>query len=262
MISVIVPYKDAETFLGRALESLHTQEGDFEFVLVDDGSKDCGPSLVEEYVKKDSRFMTYENTSKPGVSGARNTGIKCAKGEWITFMDADDEMLPGAYMTYCAVIDADPDAQIHQLNHMRYYTKIDKLALKYTNEPGKYQFGHLPDMWFGIWNKLFKAELLKGVKFNEKLQYGEDGLFALEALLKAGYIHHGTLSQTAIKHRFDNTQSLSKIKTSSDVQNQIKEYEKIFAKQKDPVVKSDLAKIISDMWGHRLVTSIEEESNV
>ena len=47
MISVIVPYKDAAEYLGRCLESLHNQEGDFEFVLVDDGSKDVGPDIVE-----------------------------------------------------------------------------------------------------------------------------------------------------------------------------------------------------------------------
>ena len=259
-ISVIVPFWNSEKWLSRCLDSLCRQKGDFEFILVDDNSTDNGFEIASGYWENDFRFILLKNRRTAGVSGARNTGIDHADGDWITFLDADDEMLPDAYATFRKVISEDERANIHQLNHLRHYTNTNRTVLKYQNVSGVYQFGNLPQMWFGVWNKLFNRDFLT-IRFDERLQYGEDGLFALECLIKDNYIHHGDEKQLAVKHRFDNKQSLSHIKTSADIHKQLFVYDELYMKQTDVIVKLDLAREIANLWGIRLVKELEAEKN-
>ena len=258
-ISVIVPFWNSEKWLGRCLESLKTQDGDFEFIIVDDKSTDNGREIAYEYCDHDKRFTLITNHRTKGVSGARNTGIDYASGEWVTFLDADDELMPNAYNTFCSVIAGSDRANIHQLNHARYYTVIDKLVVKYTNESGIYDFGKLPQAWYGVWNKLFRREVLKGIRFDETLQYGEDGLFVLEALLKDDFIHHGDLKQIATKHRFDNPESLSHVKSAEDIHKQLQVYDQMYMRMKTKTQRKVMAYLISELWGVRLMKAIENE---
>ena len=120
-ISVIIPFWNSEKWIGRCCESLLKQKGDFEFLFIDDKSTDRGRDVVLSYCNKDPRFRLIANAYGKGVSGARNTGLQVAEGEWITFLDADDEYLDDAYETFMKVIAADSRANIHQMNHLRYY---------------------------------------------------------------------------------------------------------------------------------------------
>ena len=246
MISVIIPYKDAAPWIGRCCESLHKQDGDFEFIFIDDWSEDNGPEIVSDYQNADVRFRMNYNRLTPGVSGARNTGIDNAKGDWITFLDADDEMLPNAYMTMRTA--AKSRANIIQFNHLRYYTAIDKLALKYTNEGGVFTLPDLPVHWFGVWNKLFRADILEGIRFDESLQYGEDGLFVLECLAKCGNIYHAPKRETTVKHRFDNKSSLSRVKTLEDIVKQLRAYEDFLMRHDNPDLRVAVCLEMSRLW--------------
>lgn len=90
MISVIVPVYNVEKYLRRCIESILIQKyRDFELILVDDGSTDLSGDICEEYTKKYSKITVIHQQNK-GLSGARNTGIANAKGEWIVFVDSDD----------------------------------------------------------------------------------------------------------------------------------------------------------------------------
>ena len=86
--SIIVPvYNSAET-LGRALQSVMEQSfKDWELILVDDGSSDDLTSVLNSFSAHNISIVTQENL---GVSSARNRGVSMAKGEWLTFLDADD----------------------------------------------------------------------------------------------------------------------------------------------------------------------------
>ena len=245
MISVIVPFKDAEPWLKECADSLAQQDGDFEFLFINDGSTDGGPSIIEGY---DERFELLDNERKPGVSGARNTGIDYACGEWITFLDADDVMLPNVYKIFCRAIKQDDRANIHQFNHRRYYLKSDKTAFKYVNDAGVYSLEHLPKIWFGVWNKLYRAELLKNVRFNEKLNYGEDGLFILACLAKDNYIHHASRNDATVMHCFVNPNSLSKHRDEKLLFKYVREMETFVRKQTDPVMRQTVCQIMSDEW--------------
>jgi len=241
------------------LESLKTQKGNLEFIIVDDHSTDNGKEIAYQYCDRDHRFTLLTNFREKGVSGARNTGIDYADGEWITFLDADDELLPDAYDTWCKVIKADTRANIHQLNHLRYYANINSESLKYTNRAGVYEFGNLPMMWFGVWNKLFRRKWLGDLRFKEGLQYGEDGLFALECLIKDNYLHHGELKQTAVRHRFENKESLSHKKTAQDIHDQLVAYDELYQKQTEKIIRIEIAQEIAKLWSIRLVKAIQEE---
>ncbi len=90
MISVIIPVYNAEPYLRRCIDSvLASACGDFEIILINDGSTDKSLTICNEYAGRDRRIrlITQENQ---GVSAARNRGIGEALGEWLIFLDADD----------------------------------------------------------------------------------------------------------------------------------------------------------------------------
>ena len=94
LISVIVPVYNAGAWLSDALDSLRTQTyGHFEAILIDDGSTDDSGEICRRVCSIDSRFRLVSRQNE-GVSAARNHGIDIAGGEWISFMDADDLLLP------------------------------------------------------------------------------------------------------------------------------------------------------------------------
>lgn len=95
--SVVVPvYKIDENRLKDCIESLKAQhEEDVEFIIVDDGSPDNCGEICDKLTKDDLRFNVIHSENR-GVSHARNLGIKAAKGEFIIFVDGDDQLLPGA----------------------------------------------------------------------------------------------------------------------------------------------------------------------
>lgn len=241
--SVIVPYWNAEPWLRRCLESLTTQAGNFEFLLVNDGSTDGGESIAEEYAENDSRFVLLNNERGKGVSGARNTGLDHASGEWVTFLDADDEMLPNAWRTFFKALNK--EANIIQLSHKRMRDNIERTA---GSMEGRYTLPNIPDYWFGVWNKLFRAEFVKDIRFDEGLQYGEDGLFVLECFRRDGRLYHADRTLTTTRHRFDNKQSLSHAKTAEHVIEQCHAYEAFMKRQNDPALKLVVAKEMVKLW--------------
>lgn len=90
VISVIIPAYNSENYLRECLDSVAGQEyGDFEVIVVDDGSEDGTTAVVEEYASRDRRFRLVRN-SHNGVSASRNLGLSLAGGEWIMFLDSDD----------------------------------------------------------------------------------------------------------------------------------------------------------------------------
>jgi len=90
-ISVVIPAYNAEKYVGRAVESILAQtHSPDEIIIVDDGSTDGTAQVVRLFEDK----VTFIQQQNAGASVARNSGIEAARGEWIAFLDADDEWLP------------------------------------------------------------------------------------------------------------------------------------------------------------------------
>ncbi|VAX32280.1 hypothetical protein MNBD_NITROSPIRAE02-1387 [hydrothermal vent metagenome] len=92
-VSVIVPTYNRARLLGRALQSILNQTyRDFEVIVVDDGSTDNTGEVVRSFSALDIRYIRHKNNK--GEAAARNTGVLAARGDFIAFLDSDDEWLP------------------------------------------------------------------------------------------------------------------------------------------------------------------------
>jgi glycosyltransferase involved in cell wall biosynthesis len=104
-ISVVVPIYNVEAYLAECLASLRAQTvGDFEALLVDDGSTDGSAAIARELAARDARFRLLSQPNA-GLSAARNTGIDAASGEFLAFLDSDDLLPPNAYELLLGALD-------------------------------------------------------------------------------------------------------------------------------------------------------------
>ena len=97
--SIIIPVYNVKQYLGKCLESVLSQSfGDFECILVDDGSKDCSSELCDELACQDTRIRVVHKENE-GVAIARNRGICMARGDFLMFLDSDDTFSPDLFET-------------------------------------------------------------------------------------------------------------------------------------------------------------------
>ena len=95
MISVVIPVHNRHGLIGRAIDSVLNQSfNDFEVIVVDDGSDDGTPQHVKDRYAGEGRVRLLSQSSNRGVSAARNAGSATAAGEWLAFLDSDDEWRP------------------------------------------------------------------------------------------------------------------------------------------------------------------------
>ena len=93
-MSIIIPIYNTAAWIPACIESIINQSfSDFEILLIDDGSTDGSGVICDMYTKTDSRIRVFHKKNG-GVSSARNYGLDKATGEWIYFVDSDDELLP------------------------------------------------------------------------------------------------------------------------------------------------------------------------
>ena len=243
-ISIITPYKDAAEYLPRCLESMTEQPGEFEFILVNDGSTDNGPDIVKQFAAYDKRITPVENKTIPGVSGARNTGLEIATGDYITFLDADDYLLPNAWRVYNKA--AQIGADMIQFNHKRYFASKDKLTQKHDNAPGEYSVHRRPHYWPMVWNKLFRRELLEDVHFWPCMQFGEDELFVLKCLEKTNNLI--CVEGCAVVHCYENSNSLSKRLDYKKAFSLILALEELLIRSDDPNFRRGVCSVLSEHW--------------
>lgn len=108
-ISIIIPVYNTEQYLHACLDSILSQSfTDYEVLLIDDGSSDGSGPVCDAYAQKDFRIRVFHKENG-GVSSARNLGLDNARGEWIFFVDSDDEILPDGLQTMVDCISDDVD---------------------------------------------------------------------------------------------------------------------------------------------------------
>ena len=112
-VSVIIPTYNREKYVVKAIDSVLRQKfEDYEIIVVDDGSTDNTKEIVNKYGDR-IRYIYQDNS---GVSAARNAGIKLAKGEWLAFLDSDDEWMPDYLLTQIETADQNPGIRMQATN--------------------------------------------------------------------------------------------------------------------------------------------------
>ena len=189
VISIVMPVYNKEKYVHSILKDLQKQTfPNFECIVVDDGSTDHSGIICDAVQKEDSRFQVI-HIENGGVSHARNMGLKMIRGNYLTFIDADDRIGPDYLkVLYKDITESKADMVISGVekwweNHQS--TELIKIPYQ-----GKYQMNELlPDFAMvqksiGIYGyccgKLFQRKLIEGVKFTEGLKLAEDFDFYLQ----------------------------------------------------------------------------------
>lgn len=183
-VSVIVPVYNVERYLARCVRSLLAQDhANIEVILVDDGSPDGSGDLADRLAESDVRVRVIHKANG-GVSSAKNAGLDAASGEWVMFVDGDDWVEPD-YVSYFLSLVGAGDC----------FIGMDTRNCRGDEQPAP---GDRPSrvvpaekaiewiyddtIFVAVWNKIYSAELLRGLRFSEDVWYGEGMLFNVEAL--------------------------------------------------------------------------------
>ena len=204
MISVIIPLYNKEAIIERTLRSVLSQDyDDYEVVIVDDGSTDNSLAVVERELPKIKRELNVNTNveliqqENGGPSKARNTGVKNAKGEWIVFLDADDELLPEALKRFDSAIKQHPEADFIACPFYNDNGNQRLLMFPYKEEVIKNPF---KSSFFGKFLPrtgafVCKKDILNKHPFNESIRRFED-LEMLYRLYKDANIY--TISEPSV----------------------------------------------------------------
>ena len=136
IVSVVMPLFNKAPYVKKAVESVLAQSyQDWELIVVDDGSKDGSPQAVLDLA--DERFHVYSQGNL-GVSAARNSGVRLAKGELLAFLDADDWWDEKFLAEMVAFSDAYPEASLWASNY--WYVKQGKTRVAVKQETGYFDY--------------------------------------------------------------------------------------------------------------------------
>lgn len=109
LVSILLPFRDAVTWLDRAIASVHAQTyRNWELLLIDNGSTDNGPTIAREWSARDPRIRLVHEPVV-GIAHALNTGLRDAQGDLIARMDADDESHPERLHRQVVFMNAHPE---------------------------------------------------------------------------------------------------------------------------------------------------------
>lgn len=190
MVSIIVPIYNTAEYLPACLDSICRQTYiHLQIVLVDDQSTDSSAQICDEYAQKDKRIIVIHQKNK-GVSGARNTGIRNATGEYIMFVDSDDELYDNSVellLNDAIKFDADVIAARKKIvNKKDDYKKNneDTKILIYSGYEALLLSLNGDRETNSACAKLFKTDFINGCYFEEGKNINEDGFFVFQCYLK------------------------------------------------------------------------------
>lgn len=222
-ISMIVPVYNAENYLDDCLNSIRSQTfTDFEVLLIDDGSDDHSLSFLKKFQAEDPRFKILHQDNR-GTSSARNAGLDNAVGEFVCFVDADDQIastyLEDLYLAMRDQVDSTMggfrriDLLSHEECEVVPQKKIETLE---ENLFGFYDANHQDWQRYMV-NRMFKRSIIQAnnLRFKEDICYKEDGLFLVQYLCASNgmvgcvnkvlyfYFRNATGAMSKTWHAFD-----------------------------------------------------------
>lgn len=175
-VSIIIPTYNRADLLPRAIGSVINQTyKNWELIIVDDGSTDNSKEVISGYLKSEIRIKYLFELNSGGASAPRNLGISKASGEYITFLDSDDEYLPTNLERHIKIHAEHPEIGMSGSNMFIDNDKSRKIFF-----PNSFSTGKLSTDWtltsgFSSNTMFFNREFLNRVgKFDESLRYLED----------------------------------------------------------------------------------------
>ena len=189
-LTVLIAAWEAAASIERALDSVLVERGiDLECIVVDDGSTDGTADVVRAVAARDARVTLVALPENVGVSAARNAGLGHVHGEWLTFLDADDRLLPGAIAALMAPT-ADPSVRV--VIGQRIWTDGVRtwIASTYDNpdvrRPGRKSLVTSPGLLYYAsgTGKVFHRSVRDGLRFTGRVL--GDQPWTIRALLRAG----------------------------------------------------------------------------
>lgn len=198
-ISVIVAAYNVEKYIRRCIESLLNQSyEDLEIIVVDDGSLDETGKILDEYAKMSSKIRVIHQDNM-GLSGARNTGLKVATGDYIGYVDGDDYVSPDMYrLLIKAILDKGSDVSVcaykcvseddDSVNNIESDTNVtiydfdrDEALDIYICDNREFH------IYNSVWSKLFSRKTVENLWFAVGKK-SEDIMYTTEAFLRASKI--------------------------------------------------------------------------
>ncbi|OCA84650.1 bifunctional glycosyltransferase/CDP-glycerol:glycerophosphate glycerophosphotransferase [Bacillus sp. FJAT-27986] len=190
-VSIITPVYNVEEYLRETLDSLVNQTlSPIEIIMIDDGSTDRSPEIIEEYSQRYSNiiFVKQENS---GPGAARNNGLKVARGEYISFVDSDDILpLDALESMYKAALEKN-SAIVLGASLSFNKTETWFIGSHYNNkvyEKGEKNLVANQELLYslGPCNKIYRRDIIKDISFPSGIKVTEDQPFVIEAYLRAG----------------------------------------------------------------------------
>ena len=199
--SVVIPTYNVEAYLDECLGSVAAQSfGDWEAIVVDDGSMDGSAALAEAWTRKDNRFRILKQTNQ-GLSSARNAGMDQARGEYLLFLDADDWLEPHALQI---LADTAQDEDVLCFGGRRFFQDEKRYEEADTPEPKTYAFG-----WDYYQNNALKPRLFAFVSVVLRI-YRREFLQKYQLRFKEGIFHEDNLFTPIVLFYAGKTRTLSK----------------------------------------------------
>lgn len=169
-LSIVIPVYQVEQTLKRCVESILAQSfHDYQIILVDDGSPDQCPQMCDELAAEDQRIQVVHKQNG-GLSDARNAGIREAKGEYITFVDSDDDLADKTLTPLMAILDKHPEYDIleypvyERIGHPKKQKLLSFPSREYTDMRAYWHETKAYSHTYA-WNKIYRRQLFDKVAF-------------------------------------------------------------------------------------------------
>lgn len=220
-VSIIIPIYKAEKYLKKCLDSVIEQTyKNIEIILIDDGSPDDSGKICNQYSEIDRRIVTIHSENR-GVSNARNTGVKKATGEYITFIDADD-YISNNYIEVLQRLLIENKADISIIgNDERYDGSVIKISEKFkgilTSEETIGKILEEKYITSVCWGKMYTKKIIKNsqIQFDSTLKIGEDFKFMMQVLENCSQIAVDT-TQNLYHYRLNEDSVTQQINRDND----------------------------------------------
>lgn len=209
LVSVIVPVYNVESYIEKCTLSLIKQTySNIEIILVDDGSPDRSPAIVDALAKMDSRIHVVHQKNQ-GESVARNKGLEVASGKYIMFVDGDDWVEDNYVEYFLSLIKNENALMAVDINN--YSGDSVKTSDAYYAEPAEkvIEWIYSEKISVAVWNKIFTREVLidNSISFNPQIWYGEGMLFNIQYLQ---YVDEVVVGEKSVYHQRYNTDSATR----------------------------------------------------